>query len=92
LVVRQKIEGRFNFGRTAKNPCFVETETERDLLQEPGSADSLVAGLGALHGVRPEDDFDAAGDAAARKFCLNLLDPHLLEVDEPRLVDVQDEP
>ena len=52
---------------------------------------ALVTRLSAFDGISSKDDLDASGDAAARKFSLNLLDADLLEVDEARLVDVQHE-
>ena len=42
----------------------------------PGEV-ALVASLGGLHGLSPQDDLHAAGDGAARQLRLCLLDTHL---------------
>ena len=52
----------------------------------------LVTGLSAFDGIGSKNYLDAARDAAPWKLGLHLLDPNLLEVDEARLVDVQNEP
>ena len=51
-----------------------------------------IPGLRSLDGLCAQHDVHGARDAAARQLRLHLLDPHLLEVHKPRLVEVKLEP
>jgi len=50
---------------------------------------AAVAGLRLLDALGAQYDLEGAGDAAARQLGLDLLDAHLLEVDELGVVEVE---
>ena len=51
-----------------------------------------ITGLSAFDSISPEDNLNTSRDATSGQLSLDLLDSNLLEVDEARLVHVQNEP